>query len=421
MFCLYIDYIIFHHPPQPAIISPMEQTPWKPILFAALGSFVLLFVVYFFALPKQDLPQKTDKILTFDSSSITGRKDGKKIWEFSAAAGWVGENGDITNLKEIKSGTFYKNGEPLIKNFTAEAVAASRASKLVEAKNAAADIAITGKNKRKFARIRTDYFKYDPNREYSYLAGGIRLIEKKTTLFSDAAEIDHNKGIASLSKNISIKRKDISLNCEKMTYAADNEEIFAEDNIRASISGKEITRIKANSLKMYVDEAKNVEAKGSIEAIQGKKAAIAEEAIYNETKKTIILSRKVETVIKKGRALIKEETARQLNDKKVKGLLEEKTLQYSDTLILSTISGDYKASGNIIVKQKGPSRQGLAEAEKEAKADRADYSDRHETITLTGDVYLKEKERWVKCQKVVVSVKDKTFEAIGKVEAEFKI
>ncbi len=409
----------------------MEQAPWKPILFAALASFVMLILIFVFTLPKVETTKRIDRILEFDASSIVGRTDGKKVWEFSAKTGWVGKNKDITNLKDVVEGTFYKDGELLIKNFTAEQVSAFRGSKRVEAKKAKAQISITSKRnkgKRKYSSINADFFSHNPDLKESSLSGNIRLIDKKTTLFSDNMRINHDKEIAWLTDNIRIKREDVSLTCRALEYRAKTEKILAQKNIRSTISGKEKTRIKSGYLQMYIDENKDVSISSEVEVIQGKKVCTADQAIYNKIKKEITLSGSVETIIERGSALIKEKTAQKLKDKKIKELLKNKTLQSSDTLILSTINGDYKAFGNIIVRQKGPSRRGpalprgrLAEVDKKAKAERADYSDKNETITLTNNVYLKEKERWVKCQKVIISVKDKTFEASGQVEAEFKL
>lgn len=392
----------------------MEQTPWKPILFAALGSFIMLILIFVFTLPKIDNTKRVDKILEFDASSIIGRTEGKKVWEFSAKAGWVGKNKDITNLSDIISGTFYKDGEILIKNFTAKQVSAFRQSKKVEAKETEAQIAITGKRsnkKRTYSKIKANFFRYDPDNKESYLSGDIKLVDKKTNLYSDNMKISHDKEIAWLTKNINIKREDVSLSCHELEYQAKTEKLLANSKVDATISGKEKTKIKSDYLQMYIDENKDITISSEVEAQQGKKACTADKAIYNKKIKEITLSGSVETVIESGKALIKEETANKLKNKKLDELLKNKTLQSSDSLVLSTINGDYKAFGNILVRQKG----------KEAKAERADYSDKNETITLTDNVYLKEKERWIKCQKVIVSVKDKTLEASGQVEAEFKL
>ena len=86
-------------------------------------------------------------------------------------------------------------------------------------------------------------------------------------------------------------------------------------------------------------------------------------AVYNKNGKDIRLKGKVKAVISKAGALIKEETAQKLRDNETKEILKEKTLQTSDSLILSTLNGDYRAEGNVIVEQKN----------RIAKSDTAEY------------------------------------------------
>ncbi|OGC20075.1 hypothetical protein A2232_08180 [candidate division WOR-1 bacterium RIFOXYA2_FULL_46_56] len=358
----------------------MEQTPWKPILVGTIASLILLFSVYFFALPKQELGRPSEKILEFSGSTIVGHDKGKKVWEFSSKGGWVGKEQNITNLEEVVKGSFYKDNKLQIKNFTAAKVSAFRDSKIIEAKSANALIAI-GKE-RKFVRIKADSLSYNPDRSESILSGNVKVSDKSETLFCQNLHIDHKEGIST-----------------------------ARDNLRAVIYGKQISTLKADSLVMDADEKEEVILNGSVEAVQGKKQAVADSAVYNKNGKDIRLKGKVKAVISKAGALIKEETAQKLRDNETKEILKEKTLQTSDSLILSTLNGDYRAEGNVIVEQKN----------RIAKSDTAEYSDKDEIITLTGNVYIKQKERWVKCRKVLVSVKDQTFEAFGSVEAEFKL
>jgi lipopolysaccharide assembly outer membrane protein LptD (OstA) len=162
---------------------------------------------------------------------------------------------------------------------------------------------------------------------------------------------------------------------------------------------------------MYSDETKDFTADGSLEVIQGKKISIAKRAIYLQPSSTIILSGDVKTVIEKARALLKEGTAEKLKSDDAKKLLREKTVLISDSLEFKTKSGDAKAVGNVHVSQKN----------NEAKADSALYSDEQESIDLEGNVFLKKEKQWIKCQKVLVSIKNETFTATGSVEAEFKI
>jgi len=100
-----------------------------------------------------------------------------------------------------------------------------------------------------------------------------------------------------------------------------------------------------------------------------------------------------------------------LKNPEARKFLKEKTVLYADRLDLSTKTSNAKAYGSVLVVQN----------EKEAKADMAIYDDKEETMVLTGNVYLKKKDDWVKAEKVLVSVRNETFEAVGSVEAEFKI
>ncbi len=116
-------------------------------------------------------------------------------------------------------------------------------------------------------------------------------------------------------------------------------------------------------------------------------------------------------IFEKAIAILKEETARDLKNPEAKKILKEKTILTSDKLVFSTKTGDASASGSVFVSQKG----------REAKADHAEYNDKEEILTLTGNVFMKKGKDWVSAKKVIVTVRDETFEAEGGVEAEFKL
>ena len=149
----------------------------------------------------------------------------------------------------------------------------------------------------------------------------------------------------------------------------------------------------------------------NIEIVQGRKSIVANDGVYNKSKGIIFLSNNVKAVIEKGGAILKKETLKKLKNPDAKELLKEKTFIQSDKLDISTKTENFQASGNVFVFQK----------KREAKSDFADYSDSSEIIKLTGNVYMKKNDDWIKCDKVNVWVKDEIFEAVGSVEAEFKI
>jgi lipopolysaccharide export system protein LptA len=58
---------------------------------------------------------------------------------------------------------------------------------------------------------------------------------------------------------------------------------------------------------------------------------------------------------------------------------------------------------------------------REARSETAVYDDKNETLTLTGNVHMKKAKEWISAGKVIVSVRDETFEALGSAEAQFKL
>lgn len=399
----------------------MEHTPWKPVIIGAAASLALLFIVYFITLPKQAgfEFQNIEKILEFKQAFIGGHEEGKKVWSFYAEKGWSNKQKDYTYLEGVSQGQFYnKKGELLVRNLKAPRVKAQRYSKVVEAyglpsHQLTADISFSKvSGRRKYADLLTDYLKYNPNRKLSELKGHIRLKDPKLTLNCDEMEIDHDKGIAYLKDNINIRRKDLSLTSRELIYFSDEERLSAAGSVEARIKSEpKPSRVLADRVTFFADEKKDFSAVGNILVFQGSKTAVADQALYSQPKNKLVLKGRVKTVIEKARAILKADTAKKLKSEEGRKLLKEKTVLTSDMLEMSTKSGDAVAEGSVVVTQKG----------REGKAEQAVYNDKSEDITLTGNVFLKKQKEWIKCRSILVSVKDETFEAVGSVEAEFKL
>ncbi|MBI5701352.1 hypothetical protein HZC34_05875 [Candidatus Saganbacteria bacterium] len=400
----------------------MENSPWRILFIATGASLLLLLFVYFLILPKSEKSQGTvEKIAVFKNTRVSGRENGKKAWEFSAKSGWAEKDNQMTYLENVTHGILYKDGKIITKNLTAPKVKANPSTKVIEAfaenkKQIKAHISFRQRDKdkdndRNFASIRADFLAYDPNAKKTSLNGNIKIREKEISLSSDSMEIDNEKETSDFAGNVSIDRKDVFLRCRLLHYDSNEEKLNAEDGVRSIIKGKQKTYLNSKKMSLYSDDKKDVEASGLIEVVQGKKSAVANEGNYNKETEKILLKGDVRAVITKGRALLKEGTIKKLKNPDAKTLLEEKTFITSDTLTMSTINGDAKADGNVVVHQKG----------REAKADSADYSDSTETIMMVDNVYLKKDKDWIKSKKIIISVKNETFDAIGSVEAEFKI
>jgi len=420
----------------------MENAPWRIIIIAAGASLILLFSVYFITLPKKATfeVEKTERILEFKSAYFSGRENGKKVWEFYARRGWSGKNNDITYFEDISRGKFYKEGDLIVKDLMAPYLKAWRQSKVVEAfglpegvttgeSRLSATIAFTPRDRRKYALLRADRILYNPNAKTSTITGRIKLKEKESSLFADAMTIDHEKETAAASGNINIIRSDLSLACEALEYFAKGERILSRGKISSIIKGNpEPTIINCSSMELFADPKKDISASGSLEVFQGKKIALCDSLTYNKAQSKIILNGKVKTIIEKAQALLKKETVEKLSaggarlpdgqgpasggkSEEAKKLLYEKTVINSDQMQLSTSNGDANAYGNVIITQK----------DRIGKADKASYSEKSEMITLSDNVYLKKENQWIRCKTINVSVKDETFDAVGSVEAEFRM
>lgn len=393
-------------------------------MLAAGASLALLIAVYFFALPKKASfeQEKIEKILEFKSAYFSGHEKGKKVWEFYADYGWSGKDKERTYLLNVTKGRFYKNGDLIVSRLKANRVIAWQKSKIVEAfgqpenqitaeSGLSALVAFTPKGKRKYAGLTADYIQYNPDARASSVKGHIKLIEKDSTLFSEIMTIDHDKELA-IANTAKFIRKDISLAGDELNYFAKDERLSFKGKITSKIKSKpNISIVKCEQMEFFTDDKKDVNVSGSVEVYQGKKIALSNYLVYKKPLNKIILTGNVKTVIEKGQALIKSDTAQKLKSEEAKKLLREKTMISSGALELSTKNGDAKASGKVIVTQKG----------REGKSDEASYSENSEIITLLGNVYLKKKNQWVKCKKIAVSVKNETFDAVGSVEAEFRI
>lgn len=363
--------------------------------------------------------EKTEKIAEFKGARVAGRKEGKKVWEFEAKEGWTTSDSETTHLQKVTKGKIYKDGKLVISDLTSPQAKAYRHSEIVEVFGPVKAYLNLGriadpqnKDRKEWTRMTADSLKYLPKEKRSEIRGNVTLLKKDSSIFAENININHNNKTAYISDNITLKRKDGILNSLRMEYIGEEEELIAEKQVDLKVQeGSFKTRVKCDRASFFTNYQKDMDLKGNIEISQGKKLAIGEEGVYSQKNKTLDLKGNVKAVFEKAQIILKKESIQNLKNPEAKTILEEKTILTSEKLVLSTITGNASASGSVHVFQKG----------KEAKGDSAEYNEKKETLTLAGNVSMKKDADWVKCRKVVVSVKDETFEAFGQVEAEFKL
>jgi lipopolysaccharide assembly outer membrane protein LptD (OstA) len=336
-----------------------------------------------------------EKIIEFSKTRVVGWGDGKKLWEVEAEEIWSTKNKSRTTFEHVKDGTVYKNGRPIVKSLKARRVIHHTWSKKIEGYGRAADeeggrrklrafvdIANISSNesgfkKQRFIRLEADSINYDPNSERAEAEGDVVVYEKGFEIYGGRMEIIGRNSTAKIDGGLKIKKDD------------------------TTISGKElIARFEEDKYTIT----------GGVEIVQKDKAAIGDSATLNERTGEIRLKNNVRFLIEKGTAFVEEDVAESLRNPEAKESLKGKTLLYCSELTLSTKGKDAEATGNVIINQ----------GEKSAKSEHAVYNGETEKIVLTGNVFVEKEGEWLKTEKVVVSVSEESFEATGKVEAEFR-
>ncbi|MEE8638145.1 MAG: LptA/OstA family protein [Candidatus Margulisiibacteriota bacterium] len=399
-----------------------ENLSWKIVYISTIFLLIVLGFAYYLISPRESpffTEEKMEKIAEFKNARISGRKKGKKVWVFFAKEGWTTKDREITYLNKVSKGSIYMDGKLVVSQLTAPRAKAYRRSDRVEAfgpLQAYLELGKMSKPKSKdqteWTRMTAKYLKYIPKEKRSEMKEDVVLHKKESTIYAQEIKIDHEKKIADISGKIKLKRKDGNLRADRMQYFSNEEKLEADGNVDLNIfEGKVETKLKAKHASFFTDISKDMAISGGLEVVQAKKLAIGQNGIYSQKKKELLIKGKAKAIFEKARIILKEETVQNLKNPEAKKILKEKTILTSDKLILSTRSGDAKASGSVFVTQKG----------REAKSEQALYDEKKETLTLFGKVYMKKGKDWVSAKKVVVSVKDETFEAFGAVEAEFKL
>jgi len=410
-----------------------DHLAWKTIFVATIFSLLILAIAYFFISPKDSTyfsQERSDKIAEFRDTKISGRKEGKKTWEFMAQEGYTSPNRELTYLKNVSNGTIYIDEQPVVKKLAAPLLQAYSQTEVVEAlgqpkveeKSKAlqltaylnlgrlADPATATDND--WLRMSADNLKYFPKEKRSEIKGNVTLIKNQSRIFAQTILVDHTAKIAEISDQVNFQRNELFLTAKSMRYWGREEKIEAINKVVIKIKHQKIvTKIKADLASFFTDTTKDASFSGNVEVVQGKKFAVAKTALYSERTDQLLLSGDVRAVFAKAASLIKEDSAAKLRSSLGRKLAQEKTSLTAQELMISCQSGDAKAKGSVLVSQNG----------REAKADEASYNDRTEEILLTGNTFLKKNNEWISAAKIIVSVKAETLRAIGSVEAEFKL
>lgn len=388
-----------------------DNLSWKSILFGVFFSLIILGLAYWLISPREATfftEGKSTTIAEFRNLSLSGRRDGKLSWRFYAREGWTSRDKEVTVLKGVKRGQiFASNAEPLVTKLTAPEMKVWPRTEVIEAAGRIRTDFNLGRNgKTDWATITGRHLRYLNADKRTEISDEVSLVKKDAVIYADKLTIYHQDKTADLSGAVRLRRRSGRLAAGSLRYFNEEERLIAEHQVKLTIiDGQQKTAVRADLIAFYLDPAKEMLFSGSVEVDLGRNNAWAKEGSYLEKSKELKLKDHVQAVFTKAAeaAKAKSQTAKEI--------LKGQTHLTADELVISTQTGNAQASGSVYVKQKG----------KEAKADRAAYDDKIDLLVLTGNVYLKQGAKWIHCRQVNASVSSESFEAVGSVEAEFKI
>lgn len=333
-----------------------------------------------------------EKIAVFKNVHMSGIEASSEAWDIYAKEAWTGRDKFITSFDHVTNATINKNGRIMIKGLVARrarisknkdfeifrSVDEDKNDRYLRVKVDFGALASPPKKEKKFSTLTADYIRFNPDSKKALVQGNIRIVKDKLTVRGEKATLDLNMNIATFEERSSFTKGE--------------------------------SKLYSNSATAFFDTDK-VDLSGSVEVEQKNKKASSEAANYDDNSKTIIMTGNVIAVIEKPKSMMKEESAKKYDNEETKTALVTRTSIKCDRLIIDTESNDAQAFGSVYVFQ----------TSKEAKSEAAIYSEENENIVMTGNVYLKKNDDWIKADKVIVSVNKEMFEAIGGVETTFKV
>lgn len=288
---------------------------------------------------------------------------------------------------------------------------------------AAGDVAVV----QRATALRADEVRYEIRSKVAYASGGVVLVQEESTVRAERMTLKHDgrtqdvfaEGKVTLeqpgtvltadflSANLITKRAEAK-GAVRLVRAPQN--ASSQDRLAAAL-GQEPTEITAPKMILRWDVNK-VLAEGGVVITQPGKTARAHRMIYSEMKGRIELDGSVVVEQSSGQWLVKGGVLEAPADEQTRKALETSTVLRCDRLVILLKERDMQATGHVVVEQRGRSATG----------ERALYTDKDRRIVVTGNVHMRDEDgSQLRAEKVVISLVDETFEAMGNVETEFPV
>jgi len=292
----------------------------------------------------------------------------------------------------------------------------------------------------KKVRIFSEQLTYDRQSELATLVGKVKILQEDTTITTEQVKHDAKGKISYIEVPFTLIQEKApdpktTLNGDKMTFYHSEKRVYVEGSVKLKRQGmpeaapqeptkrekvktalkKEDTYIESEKMTYWTDR-KDAEFTGKVHAYQKEKKATADHALLNNSQDKIYMDGNVVLTQIKGDWLVREgivDTSKP--DPERDKMVKESTVMTGDKLEIDQRTNDAVMTGKIVrVEQKG----------RVATSERAVYSDKDQTITMTQNVKIRrDTGDWINADKAVFHTDNDRFEAFGgqggQVETEF--
>lgn len=239
--------------------------------------------------------------------------------------------------------------------------------------------------------------KYNVRTERVVALGGVKLAQGNSILTAQALDADLRAKRAEATGSAKLVRAGGAL-------------AGAQDRVASALAQEETTITAARvTFRWDTNEAR---AFDGVTVTQPGKTARAKEGFYSETAGRIELRGEVVVEQLSGEWLVKGKVIDPPGDEASKKALASKTILTSTRLVIELKARSMLAEEDVTVTQ----------LSRTATGQRATYSDKDKVIIVTGNVRMRDDDgSWLRADRVVISLIEETFEALGNVETEFRV
>jgi len=402
------------------------------LVVLSLGLLAWLFIWAFYSGNKEFLKYGSPDVKQFEIKdlTITGWQNGIKAFEITTQYVWSQQDLEQANIENVVDGKiFNKQGKVIIQNIVSDTMHANSYTRHVNA-DGHISAKIVGNNtdlpNNGQYQFSADELFFDGNNEMTYLKNNIKFIhdKKESELYAPEASIEHQKETLHFEEGVTILSHHDTLYAKKLEYdfQKDYYEFFDGFNFERKIKSlnsekKENKEYRNKQTKLRCGYAKYTRLSEGAGAIlrndilieQPGKIMLADYGLYNEAGDYFQVSHNAKIYIHSQKDFFTGPEISRIQRLSPKEILKKETFISADQITILIDSQKFIAENSVQLKR----------VEETVYADKAEYDEPTDKVTITGHVKIQKKDgTWLIAEQVIVDVGQDEMYAIGTVEAE---